>query len=87
MSSPFDAGRDSNAGGFDFGTQSDIPDEHVSAFRDSFQPSADRLNEDDYRDSDFGGGGEASPTPDRQAAQNPQRFTYPTRAPGGGLGF
>jgi hypothetical protein len=53
MGSPFDPGRDGNVGsGFGFGTQSDIPDEHVSDLEHGFGQRTGHLSEQDYRDSE-----------------------------------
>jgi hypothetical protein len=51
MSSPFDAGRDSNmAGGNAFDDEADVADSHLGAFRsEAMRVSGDKLNEDDYR--------------------------------------
>jgi hypothetical protein len=79
VSNPYNAGRDSIGGGFNMGTQSDIADEHLDAFRGSASTPPDRLGEHDYRT----GGGEAPNTntdamPQRQPRQEPSRFTYPS---------
>jgi hypothetical protein len=51
MSSPFDDGRDSATGGFGFGEESDVADEHVGAVNEyAKMAQANRLNEEDYRD-------------------------------------
>jgi hypothetical protein len=50
MSSPFDEGRDAATGGYGFGQESDVADEHVGSFEAFARPApADRLNEEDYR--------------------------------------
>ena len=51
MSSPFDAGRDSNNPGFGFGVQSDVSDDHASTV-DSIARAKppNRLGESDYRE-------------------------------------
>lgn len=51
MSSPFDAGRDSNmAGGNAFDDEADVADGHVAAFStEAMRVSGNKLNEDDYR--------------------------------------
>jgi hypothetical protein len=51
MSSPFDAGRDSNAAaGNAFDDESDVSDSHLGAFNaEAMRVSSDKLNEDDYR--------------------------------------
>jgi hypothetical protein len=88
MSSPYSAGRDSNnppGNAFDAPT-SDVADEHLSSFRDSFRPPSDRLSEQDYRQPESGGGaGFEDVTVQREPEQNPQRFTYPVPGRGGAL--
>jgi hypothetical protein len=51
MSSPFDPGRDSNAGmGTSFGDESDVGDENAGAFTGfAMRVADDNLNEEDYR--------------------------------------
>lgn len=79
MADPFKASRDSNGGGFDMGTASDIADNHLDSFRSSASTPPDRLGEHDYR---TGGGSapntEMEATPMRQPRQEPSRFTYPS---------
>ena len=88
MSSPWDDGRDSNNGGFDFGdTPSTVADSHLGAFRDSFGPPGDRLSEEDYRGPETGGGASTDQVSvDRVPREMPQQF-YPHTPPraGGGL--
>jgi len=89
MSSPFNAGRDSNnPAGNAFGAEPDVADSDVGAFQDAFRPPADRLAEEDYRGPEhggFSGGGTDNVTPTHEAGQFPQRFTYPTPQQGGRL--
>lgn len=85
MSSPFDASRDSLGGSFDMGTQPDLADSDVGAFRDAFKPPTDQLSEEDYRGSEHGGSGAGFEpvTPQHEPAQAPGDFGYPTPKPGG----
>jgi hypothetical protein len=86
MSSPFDAGRDSNADSSnDFGDDPDISDDHFDAFQASFQPRTNNLAEQDYRQPEHGGSGFESVTPVHEPMESPQRFTYPERPAGGRL--
>jgi hypothetical protein len=53
MSSPFDAGRDSNAGRGDaFGDYVDGPDSHLGEVVKGYDSKHTNLSEVDYRDSD-----------------------------------
>lgn len=86
MSSPFDAGRDSNAAaGNAFGDYAEVADSHLGAFQSSFAPPTDRLAEQDYRSPQHGGSGFESVVPQREPAESPQRFTYPEPQQGGRL--
>lgn len=84
MSSPFDAGRDSNAAtGNAFDAEDDVADAHLGAFQASFAPPTDRLAEQDYRMPQDGGSGFESVTPQHEPAQQPGDSGYPTPKPGG----
>jgi hypothetical protein len=84
MSSPYDAGRDSNAApGNAFDAATDLDSAPESVFREAFSPITDRLSEEDYRGADEGGVG---PATEDGPAPSPDRFTYPSvRGPGGKL--
>lgn len=84
MSSPFDSGRDSNAAsGNAFDAEADVSDSHLGAFQQSFRPPSDQLSEQDYRDTEHGGSGFETVTPQHEPQQAPSEFGYPTPKPGG----
>lgn len=82
MSSPYNAGRDSNAGrGNAFDQSGDNQDNFVDGFR---SPSGSPTGERDYRDTAQGGGG-APPRGADGPQQTPGRFTYPSPGAAGRL--
>ncbi len=89
MSTPYDAGRDSNMGGGNFfDAEPDVSDAHLGAFQDSFAPpTGANLAERDYRDSDSGPGSAPNPTDvitaRAEPPMKPGEYGYPTPRPGG----